>query len=225
MFEELAKHLEKKKNRTLQYMLNAMIAFIGVLVVATLVFVMSFTFVRVCGISMMPTLEHHSYGLAVSARRVNVDDIVIVRMPAQVVAGEVVHTHNIKRVVALGGDTVVFQRGLRDESNYVFLYVVNEDGIPTRESGNERFDPIIAQFNNRVGDYFRIGERRVVPEGEVMVLGDNRNNSIDSRDHDFVAMERLRGRFIHGFYPQSFSERFMVFLFRMQPCTAVRCRR
>jgi len=220
--DELVKHLEKKNNKTLQYMLNAFIASMGVLVVAMLIFVMSFSLVHVCGNSMLPTLEHHSFGLSVRARRVSIDDIVIIRMEGRMIGGRWVYSHNIKRVVAVGGDTVVFRRGEGDERDYVFLYLLDENNRFAREIN--RFEPIRQINGNMVGRYFTINIPQEVPFGEVMVLGDNRNQSRDSRNDGFIPMERVAGRFVHDFEMNSFSERLVMFIFRESGnCTAPGC--
>lgn len=92
----------------------------------------------------------------------------------------------IKRVIAVEGDTVSFDF----EKGIVYLNgeVLEEDYI---------LEPTTRQLHMVSGhDY-------VVPEGCVMVLGDNRNNSIDSRDMRVgpVDVDSIMGKAIFRFAP------------------------
>jgi signal peptidase I len=87
----------------------------------------------------------------------------------------------IKRVVALPSEHVAFRRGA------VFI-----DGVELEE-------PYID------GDITRCRNSRycdlVVPEGTVYVLGDNRNDSTDSRAFGPVSVERIVGKAVVSFWP------------------------
>lgn len=90
----------------------------------------------------------------------------------------------IKRVIAVGGDTVemragkVFVNGNMLEEDYIY-----------------KDDP----KGPNMSDY----RKSVVPEGHIFVLGDNRNNSEDSRfaDVDFVPLDLVKGRAVVAFWP------------------------
>jgi signal peptidase I len=85
----------------------------------------------------------------------------------------------IKRIVGLPGDEVLvstngtYVNGLRLDEPYVL------------DPASERFGPV------------------TVPEGKVFVLGDNRNNSMDSRHPSvgFVPLDRLKGKAVLVFWP------------------------
>lgn len=86
----------------------------------------------------------------------------------------------IKRVIATAGDEVrvdfdgVYVNGVRLQENYVL------------EKNNEKlFGP------------------EVVPEGYVFVMGDNRNNSMDSRSIGYVKLEEIKGKAMFVFWPLS----------------------
>lgn len=90
----------------------------------------------------------------------------------------------IKRVIAVGGDTVDidFYKGTVSVNGQVLdePYV----GTPTNLSYDMTF-PV------------------TVPEGKLFVLGDNRNDSIDSRSTDigFINENKVLGKVVFRFYP------------------------
>ena len=90
----------------------------------------------------------------------------------------------IKRVIAVGGDTVEMRRG---------KVLVNGNVI--EEGYTYKNDP----KGPNQSDY----RKSVVPKGHIFVLGDNRNNSEDSRfaDVDFVPHKLVKGRAIFRFWP------------------------
>jgi signal peptidase I len=84
----------------------------------------------------------------------------------------------IKRVIALPGERVKIQ------NNRVFV-----NGVLLAESYISDDKPTAA------GSFMQEGVERVVPEGSYFCLGDNRTNSLDSRDASvgFVKREQLKG--------------------------------
>lgn len=130
-------------------------------VYAVLLILIIFTFfVRIVGVngeSMMPTLQNGDW-LTVSAVTTEVErgDIVVVTQP------NTLNEPLIKRVIAKGGDTI----------NIDFL-----TGTVT-VNGEVQNEPYIAELTVRKGDFK--GET-VIPEGYLFVMGDNRNDSLDSR--------------------------------------------
>ncbi len=87
----------------------------------------------------------------------------------------------IKRVIAVPGDTIEIKEG----RVYVNSVLLNEDYILSKTRGNY---PLAT-----------------VPEGKIFVMGDNRNNSEDSRfaDVGFVPYELIKGKAILVFWPLS----------------------
>jgi len=83
----------------------------------------------------------------------------------------------IKRVVGLAGDKVE----IRNKTTYV-----NDQPL---------YEPyLLEKSNNDFGPIF-------VPNDSVFVMGDNRNNSADSREWGFLPMQNITGRTLFRYWP------------------------
>lgn len=122
-----------------------------------LIFTFIFRVVGVSGNSMNPTLSNGDW-LTVSAvpGEIESGDIVVVTQPNSL------NEPLIKRVIAKGGDTI----------NIDFI-----EGTVT-VNGVVLYEPYIAEQTERMGDFVY---PLTVPEGCLFVMGDNRNDSLDSR--------------------------------------------
>jgi signal peptidase I len=93
----------------------------------------------------------------------------------------------IKRVIGLPGETVE----IRNKKVYV-------DGQPLDEPYAHFLEPPRPRDDPEFGLHIEQGRDnwgpRVVPEGELLVLGDNRDNSRDSRYWDFLPVDQVKGR-------------------------------
>lgn len=149
-----------QKKQTSRFVYN-MYDFVSVIVSAVVVIFSVFTFVTrvlvVSGDSMLPTLQNkNSVAISSMQHKFGYGDIVIITQP------NALHKTLIKRVIAVGGQTV----DIDEEAGIVYV-----DGEPLREEYT--LEPTYIK-----GDMeFPIH----VPEGYVFVMGDNRNDSTDSR--------------------------------------------
>ncbi|WP_149452780.1 signal peptidase I [Pasteuria penetrans] len=88
------------------------------------------------------------------------------------------HRFFIKRVLAVGGDRVairdskVIVNGIEQDDSYT---------MPTRKREN--------------------APEREVPQGHVFLMGDNRGNSVDSRQLGFIPLEEVQGVALAVFWP------------------------
>ncbi|MBX3045982.1 MAG: signal peptidase I [Anaerolineales bacterium] len=131
--------------------------------------------IRVDGVSMEPTFQLGDYvvvnRLAYRAGEIERGDVVVFPAPN---SPEIDY---IKRVVALPGDRIAIYNG---------AVVVN--GVTLQE-------PYILERQG--GNY----AERIVPAGYIFVMGDNRNNSDDSRSWGFLAIENIIGKAVFRYWP------------------------
>jgi signal peptidase I len=149
---------------------------VALLAVALLVLVLVRLFVaeplRVDGASMAPTLRS--------------GDVVLVQRLGSVHTGQLLVLHDpqdgslvVKRVVALDGQTVE----IRDAYLYVDGVEVDEPYVDHSRIDGVYFGPV------------------TVPAGEVFVLGDSRDGSIDSRVFGPVSVSAVVGRVLVRLWP------------------------
>lgn len=92
----------------------------------------------------------------------------------------------IKRVVALAGETIeisnkeLFINGVKHENKYASH--IDTRVIPKGSSPRDNFGPI------------------QIPEDSVFVMGDNRDNSYDSRFYGVIPTETVKGKFIQIYW-------------------------
>lgn len=170
---------ESKATKTWRFVYEWMDSLLYAFLTILLIFTFAFRIVGVNGESMVPTLQNGDW-LAVRAinPRIERGDIVVVTQP------NALHEPLIKRVIACGGDTV-------DIDFIAGIVKINGEVI------NE---PYIAEPTTRMSN---VAFPVTVPEGCVFVMGDNRNNSLDSRSTTigFIDERYILGVAEFRFYP------------------------
>ena len=161
--EGAPKHRRRKDKDRVRFALEWGAVIVGALVVALVVKTFLFQAFYIPSASMEPTLEKGDRvlvnKLSYDLHDINRGDIVVFELPPDKVGPDGIKDL-IKRVIGLPGETiesrdgVVYIDGKRLEEPYL------PDGVTTD-------NPAI--------------EKQVVPEGHIFVLGDNRDNSADSR--------------------------------------------
>ena len=142
---------------------------VAIVAVIILILYICWGITTVSGSSMYPTL-HNGDTVVYSRldRRFETGDVVLIKRPDDEVF--------VKRVIAIAGDTVVI------EDNKLF---VNGKEIDTKQA---------------IGETIRTGEDitypYIVPENSVFVIGDNRENSEDSRSFGAVDVSDISGRLV-----------------------------
>ena len=178
---------------------NDFLEIFEVVIISVFTVLMVFAFiarpVTVDGMSMYPTLNNEDkLIMRTIAYTPEQGDIVIIdnhtsytyrKGTEEIVEGKSLEKRLIKRVIAVGGQTVDinFDTGK-----------VTVDG----EELKEEYIADLTHFNPGAFDY-----PVKIPEGYVFVMGDNRNNSSDSRDSHvgFVKEEDIMGEAVFRFYP------------------------
>lgn len=156
--------------------------------------------------SMLPTLKigdfilvnKYTYGLRLPVLGTKViplnnperGDVIVFKFPGN-------HKINfIKRVVGVSGDTVTYQ----NKQIYINGQLMPQQLVaqlpplaPKYQVWDEQLDDIQHQIYRNIGPSIKSGEW-LVPQGHYFVMGDNRDNSNDSRYWGFVPDELVVGK-------------------------------
>ncbi|OGO88527.1 MAG: signal peptidase I [Clostridiales bacterium GWF2_36_10] len=151
------------------------------LVLMILLFMFVFRYVSVDGESMRDTLQDED--------KLVISDLLYTPKTGDIVVIKFSPMPLIKRVIATGGQTVKI-----DYENWA-VYI---DGNPI---------PLPESYVRRTSGKMLFGEEDIeeftVEEGKVYVMGDNRNNSLDSRDFGQFNEKDILGRVIFRVFPIS----------------------
>jgi signal peptidase I len=153
-----------------------LVIIIGAVVVALVIKTFVVQAFRIPSDSMVPTLQDGDRvlvnKLSYDAHDLNRGDVVVFHRPPELVAGEGDPEDLIKRVVGLPGETVSSRDGV--------VYI-----------GDRRLEePYLPEGTTT----FNLDAPIEVPEGHVLVLGDNRGNSTDGRSFGPIPTDSVIGR-------------------------------
>lgn len=167
-------------------MMKEIFEWIKTIVISIIIALVITTFIRptlVKGHSMYPTLEPNNYliinKIPYMLHEPERGDIIVFESHLKTIDGK--EKDLIKRVIAVEGDEVVIKNGR--------VYV---NGVELKE--------------DYINGTYTPGEvRMIVPEGKVFVMGDNRENSLDSRDEKvgLVDTDKIRGKVLVRLFPFS----------------------
>ncbi|HOJ48559.1 MAG TPA: signal peptidase I [Bacillota bacterium] len=170
---------QKKKQSAIQGLYEYVETFCYALALMILLFMFVFRYVSVDGDSMLYTL-HNNDKLVISnlAYTPKTGDIVVIKHSPKPL---------IKRIIAVGG-----QRVRIDYENWA-IYV----------DGEKLDEPYVRRIAGvpMAGGAYATDEEFLVDEGKIFVLGDNRNNSKDSREFGLFNESDILGRVIFRVYP------------------------
>ena len=170
---------DKVKKEIREWIVSLAVAVVIVLIIRSFLF----TIIRVDGPSMSDTLlDGDKLMVTVLDMKLNGPerfDVVICRYPER-------KDQYVKRVIGLPGDTLEVKSGVL----YINGEAIEEPFLS--DSRTVRFD----KASNSFGPI-------VVPEGEYFVMGDNRDNSNDSRNVGMITEDMVIGKVRHIIWPLS----------------------
>ncbi len=98
------------------------------------------------------------------------------------------------------GDVIVFQPPFEAQEPYVKRVIGLPSEVVSIKNGNVYVDDIPVQEPYIKADFSTQGSWEI-PEGEIFVMGDNRNNSSDSRSWGTVPIENIIGKALFVYWP------------------------
>ena len=160
---------------------------VSAIVVISVIFIFGFRISSVDGSSMEPTLQDKDKLLVSSLNKdYQYKDIVIVAEPN--ILNEVI----VKRVIATEGQ---------------WVDVRYDEGLVYVGDSEDTMEPLDEPYTASLTDEFNFEDKHVypvqVPAGKVFVMGDNRNDSTDSRSYrvGFVSEDYILGKFLFRLLP------------------------
>lgn len=160
---------------------------IQTLLLAASIFLVIYAFIarpfQVSGESMYPTFKNNEYILTnligLRFAPLKRGDVIVFKAPTDA------DKDFIKRVMGLPGDQVMLQDG--------FVYI---NGTKLDESKYLRSD-----VRTYGGAFLQEGQTVTVPEDHYLVMGDNRQNSSDSREWGLIKESAVIGKSLYVYWP------------------------
>jgi len=206
------------KSKRKRNVLNAVCISLIIVLLAIAVFVNVFQLCLVVGSSMDPTLCDGEF-------------LLMQKVGVEIKRGDIVTLNVkeedkypiIKRVVAIKGDRVVF---MYDENDSVLLYIDKGNGFELQQDkyvkdGKMSYS-VFGTFKQFSDGNFKISPKCDVDEIQpgciiqvdgLFVLGDNRDNSYDSRQYGVIPYENVQSKVVKELKKGSFAEKILKILF------------
>ena len=174
-----------KKEESAGFLFDALEMFVWALAILLLVFTFAFRLCRVEGASMENTLYNGEnlllYSLGYEPKQ---DDIVVFHLTDD---DPNLEKMLVKRVIATGGQTVVIN--FQNKTITVDGVLYEDEHATLKNNADQIIDRYLGNRPNWNYDIKNDVMTVTVPEGQLFVLGDNRNFSRDSRDSDIMLVD------------------------------------
>ncbi len=201
---------EKKENPYVVALLYFFVFFMSFL----LIFVCFFQLCEVRRQSMMNTLNNGDHVLLLKeGSKFDRGDIVVITKDVEN-NGKTEKTNIIKRIIGVAGDTLRFTIDRESGEDIVLLYIKKRGDSEFRLQTEDYIKEPMKKGHGFKSD-FAYNTDIEVPEDHIYVMGDNRNNSEDSRGADGpYPVKSVYGKSVMRIEKGSLLEFFLKFLYR-----------
>jgi signal peptidase I len=184
-------------------LINFVLALGVILMCVVLVFVCFFQLCFVIGASMEDTVQNNDNVLLTRYdSKLKSGDIIVLDVARQF--GEPIRV--IKRLIGTEGQIFMFTQ----TGGVYYLNQKQADGVFKRLTEDYIKEPMTSLNSS----YFRLNEEFTVPKDRLLFLGDNRNNSSDSRAYGFGETSAVVGKVVLRPKKGSLLEHFLNLIFR-----------
>lgn len=173
-----------KKNKVIHEVKWLGISFLIMSGIMTLAVLMTYSFGRMSGYSMMPAVSNNNIVVVNKVAPLQRFDLVYFKLPNN-------QEMSIRRVIGIPGDEIVY----KEDSLFV-----NNEGKPERYL-NSLKKKLVSGLLTDDFSLEALTTQKKVPPNMYFVLGDNRQSASDSREYGFVKREDIRGKVESRLFP------------------------